>query len=235
MDGRFEMSFQYMPLYVGDWLRDTMHLSCSEQGIYFKMVMHCWSQQGPAPLDERHLCGITGARSGDEIEAMRRVLAEFFIKTEHGYFQKRVEKELLRSAEKSGKARKSAQHRWHPEPKPEQPRQPDANALRTHTDRSAKAMLPNPNPIPNTNTNTNTERTAAASRLPADFVPDLQVAIDLGILDPSMEADSFRDYWTAKAGKDACKLDWKATWRNWCRNSKRATPKAATRTIAGLI
>lgn len=25
-----------------------------------------------------------------------------------------------------------------------------------------------------------------------------------------------RDFWTAKAGKDAVKLDWDATWRNWC-------------------
>jgi uncharacterized protein YdaU (DUF1376 family) len=28
---------------------------------------------------------------------------------------------------------------------------------------------------------------------------------------------SFRDYWTAKPGKDAAKLDWAATWRNWIR------------------
>lgn len=29
--------------------------------------------------------------------------------------------------------------------------------------------------------------------------------------------DTFRDYWRAKAGKDALKADWEATWRNWCR------------------
>ena len=34
------------------------------------------------------------------------------------------------------------------------------------------------------------------------------------------EADKFRDYWISKAGKDATKLDWGATWRNWMRNSK---------------
>lgn len=27
----------------------------------------------------------------------------------------------------------------------------------------------------------------------------------------------FKDYWTAKAGRDAAKLDWQATWRNWIR------------------
>jgi hypothetical protein len=32
------------------------------------------------------------------------------------------------------------------------------------------------------------------------------------------EASTFRDHWKAKTGKDATKLDWEATWRNWCRS-----------------
>jgi hypothetical protein len=31
------------------------------------------------------------------------------------------------------------------------------------------------------------------------------------------QAAQFRDYWIAKPGAQACKLDWEATWRNWCR------------------
>lgn len=30
-------------------------------------------------------------------------------------------------------------------------------------------------------------------------------------------AATFRDYWIAKSGKDATKIDWEATWRNWVR------------------
>lgn len=33
-------------------------------------------------------------------------------------------------------------------------------------------------------------------------------------------ADQFRDYWTAKGGADARKVDWEATWRNWVRREK---------------
>lgn len=33
------------------------------------------------------------------------------------------------------------------------------------------------------------------------------------------EADKFRDHWHAKAGRDACKRDWLATWRNWVRSA----------------
>lgn len=29
-------------------------------------------------------------------------------------------------------------------------------------------------------------------------------------------AGKFRNYWVAKSGKDATKVDWCATWQNWC-------------------
>ncbi len=55
-----------------------------------------------------------------------------------------------------------------------------------------------------------------------------------------LEADKFADHWRAKAGKDACKIDWQATWRNWCRSdiAQRAHPasKAVSDSfLAGLI
>lgn len=33
-------------------------------------------------------------------------------------------------------------------------------------------------------------------------------------------AESFRDFWIAKPGKDGRKADWQATWRNWVRNQR---------------
>lgn len=41
---------------------------------------------------------------------------------------------------------------------------------------------------------------------------------------PDLKADAvferFRDYWTALPGTKGVKLDWCATWRNWCRNER---------------
>lgn len=91
-----------MPLYTGDYLRDTLHLSCSEHGIYLKLLMHCWDQKGPAPLDEHKLMGIVNARSGDEIEAMRRVLGEFFVCMDDGYYNQRMQREIERRGNISG-------------------------------------------------------------------------------------------------------------------------------------
>lgn len=90
-----------MPIYTGDYLRDTQHLSMSEHGAYFRLLMHCWDQKGPAPLDERKLFGICNARSSDEIEAMRRVLSEFFVRMDDGWYNKRITEEVARAEAKS--------------------------------------------------------------------------------------------------------------------------------------
>ena len=39
--------------------------------------------------------------------------------------------------------------------------------------------------------------------------------------DVQAEADNFADHWHSKPGKDGTKLDWRKTWQNWCRNSRR--------------
>ncbi len=39
-------------------------------------------------------------------------------------------------------------------------------------------------------------------------------------LNPNKIADEFRDYWIAKTGVNATKLNWQATWRNWVRRQK---------------
>ena len=42
-------------------------------------------------------------------------------------------------------------------------------------------------------------------------------------IDPLVAADSFRDFWIGKPGKDGRKADWQATWRNWVRNQRAQT------------
>lgn len=44
-------------------------------------------------------------------------------------------------------------------------------------------------------------------------------------VDGRFETAQFRDYWRAKSGKDATKLDWVATWRNWMRKAEERAPR----------
>jgi hypothetical protein len=81
-------------------------------------------------------------------------------------------------------------------------------------------------------TETETEKRTATSaargtRLPADWkCPDEWIADAIGIR-PNWDrqramatADAFRDYWIGVAGAKGTKTDWRATWRNWCRNER---------------
>jgi uncharacterized protein YdaU (DUF1376 family) len=141
------MSFAYMTLYTGDYLRDTRHLSCAEHGIYLLLLMHYWDAKGPLPLDERKTAAICGARSGDEIEAMRRVLADFFVKMEDGHYNQRMEREIFR-AKNISEVRKNAAYSRH--------KGRDANAMQMHSKSNASAL----NTTTTTTTTTNPNTTA---------------------------------------------------------------------------
>ncbi len=70
-----------------------------------------------------------------------------------------------------------------------------------------------------------------AARLPQDWTlpkswGDWAVS-ELGMQPAAVrtEAAKFADHWHAKAGRDAAKLDWLATWRNWCRTALERSPR----------
>jgi hypothetical protein len=68
-------------------------------------------------------------------------------------------------------------------------------------------------------------RRTTGTRLTADWIPSLADARFCETERPDLRIDDvaarFRDYWTSKSGKDATKVDWSATWRNWVRNERR--------------
>jgi uncharacterized protein YdaU (DUF1376 family) len=104
------MSFAFLPLYTGDYLRDTRHLTPQKHGVYLLLLMHCWDQKGPLPLDEQECAGIANCRSADEIESLRYVLDRYFVRMEDGYYQGRMQREVERAGNIS-KVRSEAGHK----------------------------------------------------------------------------------------------------------------------------
>src|SRR5271165_5866696 len=102
------MNRPWMPLYIGDYLRDTAHLRAAESGAYLHLIMAYWLAGG-LPNDDRQLATI--ARMGDaEWKRAKPVLARFFGSdwTSH----KRIDAELAHAIEVSSKRRASALQRY---------------------------------------------------------------------------------------------------------------------------
>lgn len=63
-----------------------------------------------------------------------------------------------------------------------------------------------------------------ATRISEDFAvtPEMRIWASTKAPDTDLatETEKFINYWVAKSGKDATKLDWAATWRNWILNAK---------------
>lgn len=51
-------------------------------------------------------------------------------------------------------------------------------------------------------------------------------------VDGRRETEKFINFWRAKSGKDATKVDWPATWRNWMLNAAERQPRASPAAVA---
>jgi hypothetical protein len=74
------------------------------------------------------------------------------------------------------------------------------------------------------------EKTARASRLPADWIPGdegMAYAEQRGLTNGQALAqlEAFRDWWAAAPGQKGVKADWPATWRTWCRKATEGASK----------
>jgi len=98
---------QFMPFYIGDYLRDTQHLHGAEQhGAYLLLLMACWTY-GSLPDDERKLADIAQL-SRRKWSKFRTNFDSFFAKKSDGlWHQKRVDLER-QHAEKIREARSKA-------------------------------------------------------------------------------------------------------------------------------
>jgi uncharacterized protein YdaU (DUF1376 family) len=104
----------WMPVYIGDYLADTMHLTTEQHGAYLLLLFHLW-RRGTLPGDNLALAQITGL-TADAWSNARAVLAEFFEIHDGFWHHRRVEREreriALRQEANTKKARMAALERW---------------------------------------------------------------------------------------------------------------------------
>lgn len=88
----------WMPLYIGDYLADTGHLSAAEHGAYLLLIMHYW-RNGSIPTAIEQQARVVRMTPADWA-VMRETIASFFdADWKHG----RIEHELTRARDKMDK------------------------------------------------------------------------------------------------------------------------------------
>lgn len=95
----------WMPVYIGDYLRDTEELTCMEHGAYLLLLMHYWQKGGEIGCDIGRLARV--CRSDEE--TARFILGYYFILENGNYKNKRADDEMIKaesrrlSAEENGR------------------------------------------------------------------------------------------------------------------------------------
>jgi uncharacterized protein YdaU (DUF1376 family) len=84
----------WMPFYIADHLRKTMHLSAAENGAYLYLIMHYW-EHGGLPDDDVRLARIARLTRA-QWKAARPTLQAFF---HDGWRHKRVDHELAKATD----------------------------------------------------------------------------------------------------------------------------------------
>lgn len=124
----------HYPHHIGDYLKDTAHLTLLEHGCYRRMLDVYYTRELPLPADVAAICRLVGAHTGDERAAVELIAREFFELLPDGWHQTRCDLEILRCKEKGSIASASAKSRWqHTERNANAYANGDADALRTHS------------------------------------------------------------------------------------------------------
>jgi uncharacterized protein YdaU (DUF1376 family) len=143
----------WMPFYIADYYRDTMHLSTVQHGAYCLLLLNYWVRQAALPDDNDYLANVTRL-SLEQWLGHRPSLCLFFSVGNGRWVHGRVEKEILKAQKNrqisSEKGKMGANRRWHgqniaqalTQPMLEPIAQPVAQALPRHRLEDAPSPTP---------------------------------------------------------------------------------------------
>lgn len=99
----------WMPLYIGDFLRDTVNLSFDEKSFYMMILINLWCMGGESTVEDiRDSTGYSKKKFEKKFEKISR----FFSKSGNRIFQKRLLAEKKKANENSLKKSANAKKRW---------------------------------------------------------------------------------------------------------------------------
>ena len=205
-----------MPLYIGDYLADTTHLTQAEHGAYLLLLMAMWRAGGKLPANDPQLARFCRC-TGPQWNRIRETILAFFEWDDGCLTQRRLSAELtkyeatLSQKSRAGlaSARKKAVEKAQLSPTavPTKSNEPEPEPI-TDEDKPSSVSARSPK-----------RASKRGTRLDPSWSPseiDVAYARKKGLTEQEIErgVEEFRNYWVAKPGAGALKLDWGATWRN---------------------
>lgn len=225
----------YYKRHLGDYARDTGHLSALEHGIYNLLLDWYYVNEKPIPPDK----AVKIARGNPE--ETQSVLSEFFLLGDAGWIHKYADREIAKYRVKADRNRDIGKLGGRPVK--------SMACESNNPEITQKVSAGNPdvtlatNPlIHNSKKEQDQEplhvslrepakKSAKGSRLHSDWIPSeamlAYAAANRPDVNAQAEAENFRDYWIAKPGAGGVKLDWEATWRTWVRRANAGHARAS--------
>jgi uncharacterized protein YdaU (DUF1376 family) len=218
-----------MPVWVADFFSKTDHLSNEEQWAYLKLMLKTWVRNcRPIPDNDADIARLLNIG----LKRWRRIrprIESFFDLSAGTWVQPNLENVFREASERKAKivsgahlggiakSRKTNELWSAPGIAGPMPIKTIISKEDSPSGESPPLISP---PIKPERKNGGQER---GTRLAADWQPSSEdcafAAVECG-LDSRRVGDSFRDYWIARPGAGGIKLDWSATFRNWCRKER---------------
>lgn len=101
--------YPYFPLYTDAYLSDTTHLTTTEHGAYFLLLMTAWRSPGCCLPDDDALLARYAKMTRDKWKKIRPTLAQFFRIRDGHWHQARLQDELQLLQSKKSQQRKAGQ------------------------------------------------------------------------------------------------------------------------------
>lgn len=105
----------YYERHLGDYAKDTGHLSLLEHGVYTLLLDRYYATECGIPEDQAHR--LARARTAEERAAVDAVLADFFILTDSVWVNRRVAEELEKANNRINAARENGKKGGNPKKK----------------------------------------------------------------------------------------------------------------------
>lgn len=215
----------YYQFSIGDYRAATTHLSNEEDLAYRRLLDMYYDTEKPIPTDTTWVA--RRLRLG--INVVVSVLEDMFALTDEGWRHARCDDVIAQYHAMAEKNRANGKRGGRKKNPVGSDSQPIAKATINHEQVNQEPFVDAP-PVGKAKG----KRLSPDWQLPKAWGEWTLETMGWETATVRLEAEKFRDYWVAISGRNAARLDWEATWRNWCRNAKvQATPQ--TSLLAGGI